>query len=84
MLLDPTNRSLKYNLACAMSRLGEIDVALDYLESAFQQAQRQAITWAKSDTDLDPLRGNARFADIIAGAEARLARKPRAKAKRAT
>ena len=75
MLLDPENRTLRYNLACAMVKLGDYDRALDYLESALKQSHRQALDWAKADTDLDPLRELPRYAAIMQEAEARVAAK---------
>jgi adenylate cyclase len=73
MLLDPDNRTLRYNLACAMVKLREYDRALDYLESAMKQSHRQALDWAKADTDLHPLRELPRYHAIIAATEAELA-----------
>lgn len=73
MLLDPDNRTLRYNLACAMVKLKDFDCALDYLESAMKQSHRQALDWAKADTDLDPLRDLPRYQTIIAKTEARVA-----------
>ncbi|HJS80220.1 MAG TPA: adenylate/guanylate cyclase domain-containing protein [Vitreimonas sp.] len=72
MLLDPDNRTLRYNLACAMVKLREYDRALDYLESAMKQSHRQALDWAKADTDLDPLRELPRYHAIMAKTEARV------------
>jgi adenylate cyclase len=73
MLLDPDNRTLRYNLACAMVKLREYGRALDYLESAMQQSHRQALDWAKADTDLEPLRELPRYHAIMAATEARVA-----------
>jgi adenylate cyclase len=73
MLLDPENRTLRYNLACAMVKLAEYERALDYLESAMQQSHRQALDWAKADTDLDPLREMPRYHAIMAATEAHIA-----------
>lgn len=73
MLLDPHNRTLRYNMACAMTRLREYDQALDYLENALQQSNREALDWAKADTDLDPLRSLPRYHAIMAETEARVA-----------
>lgn len=72
MLLDPDNRTLRYNLACAMVKLNDFDRALDYLESAMKQSHRQALDWAKADTDLAPLHALPRFQTIIAETEARV------------
>jgi adenylate cyclase len=76
MLLDPANRTLRYNLACAMVKLKEYDKALDYLESALSQSHHQALDWTKADTDMDPLRELPRYKTIIAATEARLGPAP--------
>jgi tetratricopeptide (TPR) repeat protein len=58
--------TLLYNLACAEAQLGETDAALDHLRAAL--AARPALAeYARSDADLEPLRGDARFAEIVPG-----------------
>ena len=53
------------NLACAEARLGEIDSAIGHLEEAL--AARPSLSeLARNDTDLDALRGDARFERSIA------------------
>jgi hypothetical protein len=53
------------NLACAEARLGEIDPAIGHLEEAL--AARPSLSeLARNDTDLDALRGDARFEQSIA------------------
>jgi adenylate cyclase len=73
VMIDPVNGNLRYNLACAMVKLGEIDQAIEYLTSAFDFSGPPLVHWAKEDNDMDPLRGDARFQQLIATAEARLA-----------
>jgi tetratricopeptide (TPR) repeat protein len=56
--------ALLYNLACAEARLGEIDPAFGHLEEAL--AIRPSLSdLARGDTDLDALRGDARFEQLI-------------------
>ena len=56
--------ALLYNLACAEARLGEIDPALGHLEEAL--AERPSLSdLARDDTDLDALRGEARFDQLV-------------------
>lgn len=56
--------ALLYNLACAEARLGEIDPALGHLEEAL--AERPSLSdLARDDTDLDALRGDARFDQLV-------------------
>ncbi len=56
--------ALLYNLACAEARLGEIEPALGHLEEAL--AVRSSLSdLARDDSDLDALRGEARFDQLI-------------------
>jgi tetratricopeptide (TPR) repeat protein len=69
MLLEALERyddegALLYNLACAEALLGEHDVALDHLRQAIAGLPAAA-DWAREDTDLDPLRADPRFAEIV-------------------
>jgi adenylate cyclase len=72
LLLDPTNTNLRYNLACAMSKLRDADAAIDLLESIFQDPRQQIWNWASQDNDLDPIRDHPRFKELMTRAEARL------------
>jgi adenylate cyclase len=74
MLLDPENFNLKYNLACSLIRLGEMDEAIKLLDPVFKAAQAQSLNWWKIDSDLDAIRGDPRFMAMIEQAEARLAK----------
>ena len=56
--------ALLYNLACAEARLGETDAALGHLAEALQRSDR-LIELARTDEDLDPLRGESRFDELI-------------------
>jgi tetratricopeptide (TPR) repeat protein len=57
--------TLFYNLACAEAQLGETSAALDHLRAAL--AARPALAeYAPNDADLEPLRGDPRFAEIVA------------------
>jgi len=75
LLLDPENVNLRYNFACTLiAELHDVDAALDLLAPAFEQMRIEAVNWAKSDPDLDPIRDNPRFKAMLAAAEARLAK----------
>jgi tetratricopeptide (TPR) repeat protein len=56
--------ALLYNLACAEARLGETEAALRHLEEAVQRSDR-LIELARTDEDLDSLRGESRFDELI-------------------
>jgi len=73
LLLDPDNLNLRYNFACTLViDLKDYDAALDLLEPVFAQLKVEAITWAKTDPDLDPIREHPRYKAMVAAAEARL------------
>ncbi len=74
VLLDPDNRSMRFNFACALNaRLGDADGALSLLGPLFAQASGTFLAHIKADTDLDSLRDDSRFKAMLAEAEARLA-----------
>jgi len=57
---DPLNANVLYNLACAESRGGDPDDALDHLRRAVDLEPRFA-ELARDDSDLEGLRGDSRF-----------------------
>jgi adenylate cyclase len=72
--IDPDNRPMRYNLACALSsdRL-DIDGAIELLAPFFPGASAAELSHAEADPDLDPLRDDPRYRALVAAAEARLA-----------
>ena len=74
LLIDPTNSNMRYNFACALSvHLRDFDGALELLGPYFATAREGFVHHAKLDPDLDPLRDNPRFLEMLAAAEARFA-----------
>jgi adenylate cyclase len=74
MLIEPDNLNMRYNFACALStHLKDKDAALDMLESVFGSVTGDFLEYAKTDSDLDPLRDDSRFQAMVAAAEARIA-----------
>jgi len=73
MLLEPDNLNLRYNLACSLVSLGEMDLAIELLEPVFDRVQKQNLLWFKNDNSLDPLRDDPRMQAMVARADARLA-----------
>jgi adenylate cyclase len=63
--LRPSDFAVLYNAACAYANAGEQERALDLLDRAVDTG-RGFRAWIDSDTDLDPLRGAARFKAILA------------------
>ena len=74
-LIDPDNANLQYNLACAMSLLGEQDRAFEILQRVAEKSSQGMLSWIQSDSDLDPLRTDPRFDAMVASTVSRLAQK---------
>ena len=74
LVLDPDNLNMRYNLACTMIRqLGDSDNALDALRPFFDRMN--SVHWIRHiefDPDLDSLRDNPRFNEMLAAAKERL------------
>jgi mannose-6-phosphate isomerase-like protein (cupin superfamily) len=62
----PDNPHVLYTLACLESLNGNADSALDHLRQSVVGEPRIA-KWAETDTDLDPIRDDPRFASAVAG-----------------
>lgn len=61
---QPDNRRVLYNLACCLSRRGELDLAAERLEQAWQAGFRDP-ELVRSDPDLQALRGSRKGAALI-------------------
>jgi tetratricopeptide (TPR) repeat protein len=61
---DPNDTTVLYNLACAESRLGRTDDALDHLRQSISDQERFR-ELARSDSDFDPIRDDARFRKLV-------------------
>ncbi|MEQ7873514.1 TIR domain-containing protein [Sphingomonas sp. ASV193] len=63
-VMCPDNDVLRYNLACCMADIGDIDAAIDLLETLCSPSVFfiSAIT---TDPDLEPLRASPRFAPLV-------------------
>jgi adenylate cyclase len=74
LLLDPENLSMRYNLACVLSlELGDQETALDVLETFFERVQSPIhVKHLEVDPDLDGLRENPRFTQMLRAAKQRL------------
>jgi quercetin dioxygenase-like cupin family protein len=56
-----------YNLACCEALAGRKDDAIRHLKHAFEKSPEQFAQWAKNDTDLDSLRGDPEFEQLLPG-----------------
>lgn len=56
----PDNANVLYNLACVEALAGDQDAAVEHLSRALEVDPR-AREWARSDSDLDPIRDAPRF-----------------------
>ena len=74
LAFDPNNLSMRYNLACTLVQdLGEPDGALDMLEPYFELVTSSTfIRHLEADPDLDPIREQPRFHDMLAATKKRL------------
>ncbi|HEY2358584.1 MAG TPA: TIR domain-containing protein [Phenylobacterium sp.] len=71
--IDPDNRSMRYNLACALAlNLGDSEGAIDLLTPYFPSVTRSELNHIAIDPDMERLRDHPRFKALIAEAEARL------------
>jgi len=62
--MDPNNPMLLYNVGCILSMAGQIDEAIESLESAVEKGLRQK-GWIEHDNNLDLLRDHPRFKALI-------------------
>jgi adenylate cyclase len=73
LLLDPDNLYMRYNLVWQkLAFFKDKEAALALLEPALARAGRSLISLASADRNLDPLRDDPRFQQMLAAAKARL------------
>ena len=75
LLVDPDNRLLCYNLACAclVPTMNDHDTAIELLRPYITHANAGQMLHLAADPDLDPVREDSRFQALIAEAQARIA-----------
>ena len=61
----PDNAAMQYNAACLLCLAGEPERALEHLRSAAELDLDAVVGWAANDRDLDALRGDERFDEIL-------------------
>jgi adenylate cyclase len=74
LLLDPDNLNMRYNVACALvAEFGDKEGAIEALGPFFDRIN--STIWMRHtdvDPDLDPIRGDPRFMEMLATAKKRL------------
>ena len=71
-MLDPDNLNMRYNVACSFALAGDTDQTIDTLEPWFEAVNSATrIRHAEADPDLDSIRDNPRFKEMIAAAKKR-------------
>ena len=68
LLFDPDNARLRYNLACGMARLGDVERSIELLESIQSSVNLGWLAWMEKDGDLALVRKDPRFARFLDGA----------------
>jgi adenylate cyclase len=69
MVVDPENINMPYNYACVLaSWIGDIEGALDMVESMIARQSRSLMLTMMADPDMDPLRDHPRFKRMVAEA----------------
>ncbi len=64
LALDPEDAMLLYNLACIHALAGRPGEALDFLERSVRAGMNR-LGWVRHDSNLDAIRGEARFAAVL-------------------
>ena len=74
LLLDPDNLNMRYNLACTIVRqLGDVDETLETLGPFFERLNSSTtMRHIEVDPDMDPVRSDPRFKEMIASTKRRL------------
>jgi len=74
LLMDPDNLTMRWNLACALSRhLRDKTAAIELLGTFIDRVPPAMVKYLRLDTDLDPLRDEPRFEEMVRAQEKRVA-----------
>ncbi len=65
LAIDPEDSATFYNCACAYSKLGDLERAIDLLEEVLRRGSSFYKDWMVHDSDIDPLRNHPRFRQLL-------------------
>ena len=65
LAIDHDDNSVRYSAACTYSLLGEIDRAIDLLETWLPLAAPTSKLWFKNDSDFEPIRTHPRYKKLL-------------------
>ena len=65
MAIDPDDSRAQCNVACVYSLIGELEPVFDILEKVLPKLSVEFHKWFGNDSDLDPLRGQARYQRLL-------------------
>jgi len=81
LLIDPDNLTMLYNLACGFaSHLHDADAAMELLLPYADRFNAMLVTHFEVDPDIDPIRADPRFQEMLARMKARVGATPAATA----
>jgi serine/threonine protein kinase/Tfp pilus assembly protein PilF len=63
--IEPGNVGTHYNIACVYAQIGKIDKSIENLRNAIEHGFSHK-EWVENDPDLDPLRNDSRFQELLA------------------
>jgi adenylate cyclase len=72
VLIDPDNISMRYNLACGLAYMGDVDGVNEMLLPYFEKVSITQLQHCTLDPDMDLMRENPRFQEMVGMAVARL------------
>jgi adenylate cyclase len=76
LAIDPDDPHIRYNAACMWAQIGDYDRAFDYLDQWATHSGMENRDWMLHDPDLDPLRNQPRYAQLIEALNTRIAKLP--------
>jgi adenylate cyclase len=72
MLIDPDNWNVRYWCGCAYAMARDVEAAVGMLAPFFERASRAMIAYAEADPDLDHVRDDPRFKEMVHRASERV------------